>query len=441
MTEMITAERDQMLMMPPSIRDWLPEGHLAVFVADIVERLDLSALEAEYRGCGKRAFSPSLLLSLLFYGYATGTFSSRRIEQATYDSVAFRYLAGDTHPDHDTIATFRRRFIKELKKLFVQILLIAREMGCAKVGTVAIDGTKVHANASKHKAMSWQYALRLEKQLRKEIEQLMRKAEAADSAQTDREMDIPEEIRLRQQRLAKIEQAKQALEQRAAERAEQGRKLREERQRRREERQRRKGGKPGKTGGPEPKDQHNFTDGESRIMPSKGGFEQCYNAQAAVDVEDMLIVGTSLSNSTTDTQSLTTTLDAVTQNLETPGALLADSGFFSEQNLEGCESRGVLPYIALGRDKHNVPLAKRGRKRAPRGMSPARKEMWYRLHGELGRELYKVRKSTVEPVFGFIKHVMGFRQFLLRGLQKAGGEWDLVCLSFDIRRLHQMQTA
>ncbi len=445
---MITAERNQMMFMPPSINEWLPEDHLAVFVAEIVDRLDLSALEEQYRGSGKTAFSPGLLLSLLFYGYSTGVFGSRKIEKATYDSVAFRYLSGNTHPDHDTIATFRKRFLNELKQIFTQILLIAREMGFAKIGTVAIDGTKVRANASKHKAMSWGYAQRLEKQLRREIESLMRKGEHADVAEAQESIDIPEEIRLRARRMAKIEEAKRAIEERAQQRHVEAMKQHEERLRRRQETKDRTGrgvgGKPSQPPvdkGPNDTDQYNFTDADSRIMKSKGSFEQSYNGQIAVDVEDMLVVGTSLTNSSDDNHSLISTIQAVVQRTDDiPGSVVADAGYFSEANVAACESNKIEAYIALGREQHNVPLRKRMKNNhgIPRSLSPVSKMMWKRLQSEFGKEIYKVRKSTVEPVFGIIKEVMGFRRFLLRGMANVSGEWDLVCLSYNLKHLHRL---
>jgi transposase len=399
-----------------------------------VDQLDLSCLEQQYSGKGKRAYSPPLLLSLLFYGYSTGVFSSRQIETATYDSVAFRYLAGNQHPDHDTICAFRRRFLDELKALFVQILQIAREMGFAKLGTVAIDGTKVKANASKHKAVSWKRAKRMEKRLRREIAELMRTAEQADSSEQDSEMDIPEEIRMRKDRLARLEQAKRAIE-------EQARLLQEQKDSVRGNNCA-AAGKGGKSKPrPRDKDQHNFTDSDSRIMlDKKNGFQQAYNAQAAVDAEDMLIVGTSLSNNGADAQQLEPTLDSVSElNDDTPGSIVADAGYFSEDNVNLCESRNIDSYIALGRQKHNKTLRERLRgRRRPRGLSPVKRTMWYRLNSELGKELYRVRKSTVEPVLGIIKEVMGFRQFMLRGLAKTRGEWDLVCIAYDLRRLHRL---
>jgi transposase len=451
MHNVITAERDQVMLLAPSINEWLPEDHLAVFVADVVERLDLTRLEEQYRGSGKASYSPSLLLGLLFYGYATGVFSSRKIEVATYDSVAFRYLAGNTHPDHDTIAAFRRRFIKQLKALFVQILLLAKEMGFAKLGTVAIDGTKVKANASKHKAMSWKYAQRLEKQLKEEIKRLLHQAEAADRQDEKEDVDIPEEIRIREKRLAKIEEAKRAIEERARQRHEQIMGQYRERLRRREQQRERTGRSPGGKApqppdfsGPEEKEQHNFTDADSRIMKSNGGFEQCFNAQAAVDVEDMLIVGTSLSNNAADSPSLRDTLESIEVNTnDRPGAAVADAGYMSEENVSDCAERGIDPYFAVGRDKHNMPLQQRlgSKARTPKGLSRARKDMWKKVHHEFGKEIYRIRKSTVEPVFGIIKEVMGFRRFMLRGMEKVTGEWDLVCLAYDIRRLYSIKPA
>jgi transposase len=451
MVNFVTAERDQMILLPPSIREWLPEKHLAVFVADVVDRLDLSALQQEYRGAGKQPFAPSLLVSLLFYGYATGVFSSRRIETATYDSVAFRYLSGDTHPDHDTIATFRRRFIEELEALFAQIVLIAREMGFAKVGTVSIDGTKIKANASKHKAMSWEYACKLEKKLRREVAALLRKAEQADKHEDNEAVDIPEELRIRQTRLARIEQAKEALKERARQRQEHARQQQEARRRKQEGAQQRharkmarKASKAAQQSTPEPKDQHNFTDGESRIMKSHGAFEQCYNAQAAVDVEDMLIVGATLTNNAADAGSLLPTLDAVEKTTgEKPGAVIADAGYFSEDNMTGSEQRDIDAYIATGRERHNVPLAHRlrGESPKPKFSSPLRRIMWEKLRTEIGRELYRVRKCISEPVYGIMKNVMGFRRFMLRGKRKVRGEWFLACSAYDIRRLHALNMA
>jgi transposase len=448
MDNMINADRDQMMLMPPSIREWLPDDHLAVFIGDIVDGLDLTIIEQEYKGSGKKAYSPRILLSLLFYGYSTGLFSSRKIETATYDSVAFRYLSGDTHPDHDTIAYFRQRFLPQIKQLFIQILLIARQMGVLKVGTVAIDGTKIKANASKHKAMSWKYACRLENLLHREITQLLQKAETTDKKDKEQELDLPEEIRFRKQRLAKIAEAKKAIEERAAERHKKAVAKWDERKQQRQAKQDKEGKKPrGKKPskprkkGPEDKDQYNFTDPDSRIMKSHGSFEQCQNAQAAVDISTLMVVGTGLTNTSVDFRELIPTLDDVTNNIGKPENILADGGYYSEENIKGCKNRNVEAYIAVGREKHNKPLKERNAKRPPSSFSPLRKEMWEKVKSEDGQAIYRNRMFTVEAVFGIIKHVVGFRQFSMRSITKAVGEWDLVCLSYNLKRLHQLKYA
>jgi transposase len=444
MTNFITAERDQLMLLPPSIREWLPPNHLAVHVAEIVDRLDLSEIEQQYRGAGKEPYAPSLLVSLLFYGYATGVFGSRKIEMATHDSVAFRYLSGDTHPDHDTIAAFRRRFVGELEGLFAQIVQIAREMGYAKVGTVSVDGTKLKANASKHKAMSWDYACKLERRLHRQVAALLRMAERADQQEDKQEIDIPQELRIREQRLARIEQAKQTLKERARQRQEHERQQREKQQRKRQRAQQRKARKMAAKAKPQPNDQHNFTDGDSRIMKSQGAFEQSYNAQAAVDAESMLIVGATTTNNASDAGSLIPMLEAVEKTTgQKPGRVIADAGYFSEQNVADCEQRGVEAYIATGRDKHNAPLRQRlrGEPARPKSSSPVRRKMWEKLRTDVGKEVYRLRKCVSEPVFGIIKNVMGLRRFMLRGAHKTRGEWFLACCAYDIKRLHTLGMA
>ncbi len=308
-----TINRDTAYLLPPSLQDWLPEKHLVRFVVDMVERLDLSELESRYGGGGKQPYHPALLLSLLFYGYATGIFSSRKLEQASYDSVAFRFITGDTHPDHDTIATFRKRFLKELESLFVQLLVIAKVMGLFKLGHVSLDGTKIKANASKHKAMSWGYANKLEDQLHKEVQELLRRAEQAD-ADDEPEIDIPNELVRREDRLAAIEKAKEEIERRAQERFEAEQTDYEAKLKQRKAREAVTGKKacgrepkPPETG-PGDKDQVNFTDSESRIMPSSEGFVQGYNAQAAVDIESHLIVENHLTQQPNDKLEVEPTL-------------------------------------------------------------------------------------------------------------------------------------
>jgi len=385
-------DRNTFFLMPPSVDDWVPENHLSRFVVDIVARLDLSPIKNAYAGRGSDAYPPNIMVALLFYGYATGVFSSRKIEGATYDSVAFRYIAANTHPDHDTIASFRKRFLKELKALFVQILMIAHEMGVMKLGSVSLDGTKIKANASKHHALSWDYARKLEKQLKGEIKDLLRKAQKADKEkETGKKPGGPRP-------------------------------------------------KPPEPG-PKSKDQANLTDSESRIMPSsKGGFEQAYNGQAAVDIDSMLIVENHITQQSNDKLELAPAVENLSRLPEALGTLdtlLADTGYFSSDNVEKCESNHIVPYIAVERQQHNAPPEDRFTEPAPL-TAPADPvtEMKHRLKTIAGKAVYAKRKSTVEPVFGIIKAAMGFRQFLLRGLDLVSGEWDLVCIAYNIKRLH-----
>jgi transposase len=443
-------DRHSLYLMPPSLDDWVPENHLARFVLDIVSRLDLSPIRNSYAGRGSDAYPPTMMTALLFYAYATGVFSSRKIEQATYDSVAFRYIAVNTHPDHDTIATFRRRFLKELKALFTQILLIAHEMGVMKLGSVSLDGTKIKANASKHHALSWEHACKLEKQLKTEIEELLRKAQRADKEELPEGMHIPEELVRRESRLEAIAAAKAELERRAAERfakeqQEHGAKLAV-----RKAKENATGKKPrGRTPtspepGPKSKDQVNLTDSESRIMPSSsGGFEQSYNAQASVDVNSMLIVENHITQHSNDKLELVPAVESLCNLPESLGAvdaLLADTGYFSQNNVRECKDRNIVPYIAAERESHNAAPEDRFTEPEPL-VAPADPvtEMKHRLKTIAGKAIYAKRKSTVEPVFGIIKAVMGFRQFLLRGLKQVAGEWDLVCIAYNLKRMYALR--
>ena len=448
----VSVDRDTAYLLPPSVQEWLPQDHLARFVAEVVEQLDLRALTTAYRGRGSEAFHPAMMVAVLFYGYATGVFSSRQLERATYDSVAMRYLAANQHPDHDTIAHFRRRFLKELSALFVQLLGVAQQMGVLKVGKVSLDGTKVHANASKHSALSWEHAGKIEAQLKAEVEQLMRLAEAADQAEIPDGMRVPEELQRREERLAAIAQAKAAIEARAAERYAREQAAYEQKLVERKAQEERTGRKPGgpppeaPTPGPQPKDQVNLTDADSRIMPtSGGGFEQAYNAQAAVDVTTMLIVAQHVSQNPNDKQEMKPTLDhldAVAAVIGKAEALIADNGYLSAGNVEACHDRQVEPYIAAGREAHYPPLAERLRGAAPLAEdASAVDRMKHRLRTPEGREVYATRKCSVEPTFGIIKSVLGFRQFLLRGLQAVQHEWTLVCMGWNLKRLHRLQLA
>ena len=433
-------------LLPPSIDEWLPERHLARFVVEVIEGLDLSAMSKSYRGTGSASYHPAPLLGLLVYGYATGVFSSRKLERATYDSVAFRFIAANDHPDHDTIATFRRRFLKDIEALFVKVLLLAREMGVLKMGTMALDGTKIHANASRHSALSYEHAGKIEAQLKAEVAELLAKAEAADQTDIPDGMSIPEELARREDRLKSLAAARTKIEARAKERYERNLAEHEAKMAARAAKTVATGKKPGgrppepPVEGPLPKDQINLTDEESRIMPvAGGGFEQCYNAQAVVAADSLLVVAVTVTQAPNDKNQIEPILDvidALPDELGDVDRLLADTGYFSAANVDACEAAGIEPMIASGRQPHHPPLGERF------GPDPASPEdptpveaMAHRLKTRAGRDLYALRKQIPEPVFGIIKSVMGFRQFLLRGLDKARGEWSLVTMAWNMKRL------
>ena len=437
-------------LLPPSVEEWLPQRHLARFVVEVLEGLDLSELEKSYRGSGSASYHPAMLLGLLVYGYATRVFSSRALERASYDSVAFRFIAGNEHPDHDTIAHFRKRFLKHIEPLFIEVLKVARTMGMLKMGTVALDGTKVHANASRHSALSYGHAGKLEKRLRKEVQELLRLAERADAADIPDGMSVPEELERRETRLAAIAAAKEKIRARVTEReqAEYQDKLAA-----RQEKERRTGKKPGgpppapPSGGVDPKEQINLTDEESRIMPvAGGGFDQCYNAQAVVAAGSMLVVAPEVTQAVNDKEQLVPMLKklkALPKELGRTRRILADSGYASEKSVEGCAAAGIEPLIALKRQRHHQTWRQRfaaGPKPPPESAS-AMDKMRYRLKTPAGRKLYALRKQTPEPVFGIIKSVMGFRQFRLRGLKSAQGEWTLVTMSWNLKRMFALQGA
>jgi len=444
--------RDMDFLMPPSVDEWLPQRHLARFVVEVVEGLDLRAMTSSYRGSGEASYHPRLLLGLIIYGYATGVFSSRNLERATRDSVAFRFIAANEHPDHDTIATFRRRFLKQIEALFVQVLGVAREMGVLKLGTVALDGTKIHASASRHSALSYEYASKIEAQLKAEVADLLGKAEAADRAEIPDGMQIPEELARREKRLAEIARAKAVIEARAKERHTRERAEYEARLAAREAKAAETGKKPrGRVPqppveGPLPSDQVNLTDDESRIMPVAGnGFEQCYNAQAVVAADSLLVVATNVVQAPNDKQQLEPMLDKIA---ELPAALgkidelLADNGYFSEGNVNACTAAGIEPVIAMGREAHHPSLAERFAEdpTPPKDPTPVA-SMRHRLQTKEGKKRYALRKQTPEPVFGIIKSVLGFRQFLLRGLDKVRGEWSLVTMAWNMKRMFALAEA
>ena len=442
----ISFDRHTPYLLSPSLQDWLPEEHLARFVVDVVSQLNLRSLTKAYAGKGSPAYHPEMLLALLFYGYATGIYSSRKIEQATYDSVAFRFIAANTHPDHDTIATFRKRFLNELHPLFVQILMLAREMGFLKLGKVSLDGTKVKANASKHHALSWGHACKIEEQLKAEVDALIELANQADATKISDGMNVPEEIARRKDRLVAIAKAKEKIEQRAVERYNKEKQEYDDKMTTRQAKAEESGKKPrGRTPqppepGPGKKDQVNLTDEESRIMPTSGkGFEQAYNAQVAVDLDSMLIVESHVSQNPNDKQEVSPTVEGLNSLPEELGAVdtvVADAGYFSEDNVDTCNSNKMEPLIAPGRNKHNQTIQERFSQPDPLPEdADSVSKMRHRLKTKEGRQIYAKRKSTVEPVFGIIKQVMGFRQFLLRGLESVQGEWNLVAIAWNIKRM------
>jgi transposase len=444
--------RDMDFLMPPSVDEWLPQRHLARFVVEVIEGLDLRSMSGSYRGSGDAPYPPQLLLGLIIYGYATGVFSSRKLERATYDSVAFRFVAANQHPDHDTIATFRRRFLPQIEALFVQVLGVAREMGVLKLGTVALDGTKIHANASRHSALSYEHAGRIEAQLKGEVADLLGKAEAADQADVPDGMSIPEELARREKRLAEIARAKAVIEARAKERHARARAEYEAKMAARDARAEQTGRNPrGRVPeppveGPLPTDQVNLTDEESRIMPvAGGGFEQCYNAQAAVAADSLLVVATDVVQAPNDKRQLAPMLGKLAElpdALGKVGDLLADNGYFSEGNVNACAAAGIEPVIALGRDAHHPSLAERFAEdpAPPKDPTPVAL-MRHRLQTKKGKARYALRKQTPEPVFGIIKAVLGFRQFLLRGLDKVRGEWSLVTMAWNMKRMFALAAA
>ena len=434
-----------------TIDDCLPADHLARFIVGIVKMLDLGVFYAYYAAVGGEPIDPKMLLALLLYAYATGVFSSRKIEMATYEVIPFRFIAGGLHPDHSTLAWFRKQFLPEIKVVFAQVLLIGHEMGYLKVGNISLDGSKVHADASKSRAVSYGRLLKLEEQLQQEVEELLALGERADQAELPQGLDIATEVAFRQERLLNLAEAKRVLEARAAERhqaewAEHQAKLRA-----REEKARETGRKPR---GPAPKppepgvrdeDQYNFTDPESRIMKNStdDGFDQHYNAQVAVDQDSLLVVGNTLSNHPVDTYEAIPTVDAIPAGIGKPTAAALDKSYYAPRNIREFEARAIDPFIATGREPHHKSWQARFAQtpEPPPDDASLIVKMAYKLQTEIGKAIYSLRKSTVEPVIGIIKEVLGFRQFSLRGLIAAAGEWCLVCLAWNLKRLHTLATS
>jgi len=441
-----TVNYEESLRQTVTLGDCLSPDHLARFIVGIIALLDLGHLYAHYAPVGGMAIAPEILLGLLFYGYATGVFSSRKIEKATYESIPFRYIAGGLHPDHDTIANFRKTFLPEIRELFVQVLVVACEAGVLKLGNISLDGSKVHADASKSKAVSYGRLLELQKELRAEVEELVALGEHADQTELPDGLNVAEEIMRRHGRLTHLELAQAILKARAqeryaAEQAEYEAKLRERAAKAQETGRKPRGRAPEPpTPGPRETDQYNFSDPDSRIMKNStnAGFDQHYNAQVAVDQDTLLIVGNTLSNHPNDKAEALPTVDAIPAEVGKPKAGALDNGYFSAKNIDGFDARGIEVYIATGREPHHKSWQERFAEQPtppPNDASPIVK-MAYKLQTDIGQAIYGLRKCTVEPVIGIIKEVLGFRQFSLRGLAAAAGEWCLVCLAFNLKRLH-----
>ena len=420
---------EQELLLPPSLRDWLPESHLAYFVGDLIDQLDLRAIEAHYEreDRGYPPYHPRMMTKLLVYGYCVGVFSSRKLEKRLTEDVAFRVLAAGNTPDFRTISEFRRIHLEALEGLFEQVLRLALEMGAMQLGRVAIDGSKLKANASKHKAMSYRRIEEEQQRLRDEVRRLLGRAEAADAEEDvayglDRRGDeLPAELARREGRLRRIGEAKRALEERArAAAAAAG-----------------KDEPAQKEAKPEAKAQYNFTDPESRIMKGPDTFVQAYNAQIAVESELQLIVGQAVTEQANDKQQLLPMMNKVVeQSGQKPTVVLADSGYFSEANVRGAAAMEIEVYIAVGKQKHGDIALPSPSGRIPKAATPQQR-MRRKLQTLAGRAIYARRKVIVEPVFGQIKQAQGFRQFMLRGLRKVQGEWALVCMTHNLLKLHR----
>jgi len=418
---------EQSLLLPPSLREWLPDDHLAYFVSDVVDQLDLSAIESAYEeeDRGQPPYHPGMMTKILLYGYCVGVFSSRKIQKRLVEDVAFRVLAAGNQPDFRTISDFRKLHLQALESLFQQMLRLTLETGTMKLGRVALDGSKVKAHASKHKAMSYERMQETEKRLREEVRKLLKQAEAADKEEDsqygrDRRGDeLPEELQRRETRIGRIREAKRALEERAREQA-------------------KSEGKDPEKAQPAPKAQYNFTDPESRIQKGPDGFVQGYNTQIAVEPAFQLIVGQTVTQAANDKQQLVPLIEAIQeQSGQRPKEVVADSGYCSDENLKYLAKRRMTGFVATGKQKHGQRKQACKRGPLPRGAGRV-EQMARKLETKVGAAVYATRKFIVEPVFGQIKQARGFRQFLLRGIEKVRGEWALICMTHNILKFHKI---
>lgn len=435
----------QPIKIDKSFKGWLKEDSLARFIVEIVNQLDISNIDAQYNTSGSPGYPPRMMIALIFYSYASGIFSSRKIEKATYELIPAIFITQGLHPDHSAIAHFRKRFLKNLEDIFVQILLIASEMGVLKLGSVSLDGTKIKANASKHKALSYEYACKLEDKLQQEISFLMAKANESEHSENN-DINIPEELQRREDRLKNIITAKETMEKRRKVRYEQEKKDYDTKLKERALKEKANGRKLGgkkpvaPDEKPKPSDQVNLTDEESRIMPeSGGGFQQAYNAQAAVDMDTMLILENHVSQSSNDKQELQPIFNKIAQlpkQLGVVDKVAADNGYKSESNTVFAAEAGIELYVPVGRQKHNNKLDELLSQDPVEPINPTPSEaISHRMLTKVGKAFYALRKTTIEPTFGIIKEVMGFRRFSLRGLDLVRGEWTLVSIAYNLKKL------
>lgn len=450
-TRLKNLDRDTPMLLPPDLRDWIPNNHIVHFLVDAVDRLPGEYFSTNRRGTGDEQYPPRMMLTLLIYSYATGRFSSRTIEDATYSDVVVRYICGgNLHPDHDTICAFRRKNRELFEKAFLEVLLMAQEIaGLKKVGTVSIDGTKIKANASKHAAVSYKRAGEQIEMLRKEVEQLAAKAEQIDKVPLDDGLSIPEEITRRKERIKSLEHARSIIEERYEHERVHRQAEYEKKKAAHEEKKKNRKPRCPRPPVPPPEDppdnkQYNFTDPESRIMKTAGSsFEQAFNAQAAVDTETMLIVGQYVTDAPTDKQQLVSAVESIPSQIIRPGHILADTGYYGDDFIREAETRsGATVYCAQAKSGHCMrinDLEKHELPEAPPTRAPMKERMAHRLKTPEGKTLYKLRKQTVEPVFGIIKEVLGFRRFSMRGKKKAELEWVLVCLSYNLKKMYNLQ--
>lgn len=448
---LINIDRETPMLFPVDMRDWIPSDDMVHFVIESVQGMDLKKLHINKRGSGSAQYPPKMMLSLLIYCYANGIFSSRRIERATYRDIAVRYLTADTHPDHDTICKFRRENFEAIAESFIEVLQIAKEMKILKVGTVSTDGTKIKSNASKHKNVTYSRAGKLINQLELDIDELMKKAEEADNSSVDEGQKLPSEITRREKLHKKLSQVRKTLEQRAKSKAKAEQK---EYERKVRDREQRKGSKKGKKikppkDIPEPDQRINLVDSDSRIMrKSKSSeYKQSYNAQATVDADgSQLILSARISQCASDRNELASNIESIPECIGKPSVVLGDNGYVNEKLVNKLENDNIEVYVSPGAEAKNYQ--RKYDYRSPKNRSESKKKpkapwlikMKEKLQTDKGKELYSLRKQTVEPVFGIIKNVMGFKQFLLRGLNKVEGEWNLIALAYNFKRLYNIKS-